>query len=383
MKRFIVFMIMVFFMILVLSEGIIRISSATDIKVRTGFTFDWWKSNANTDLVTSEEAIEGNQFYVPIRIGTQHQEFSFDILIGYINTNVDLSDGGSKSLTYVLDTKINFAYEILGNLPLDVLLGLDLNLPTGRTNLTTDELFLVVEPDLVSITTFGEGFNVNPTISLAGEWGDWMSGIGLGYNWRGKYDYSSEIKDYDPGDIINFTTETNYDFHLNWQGRFFSEFALFNKDKVGKEDWYQEGDFLLLGLGLNYYQAQWDADFTLRSILRGKSKRIQEEAVPIMSTEDKNSHGDEWIADFGMRYSLNDRTRLNSSVEFLWADENDYPSDSLIFVGKKQKFSIGVGASTLFASSLEGKIMLKGFYLNGEDRDYRGISIIAQLTTNF
>lgn len=379
MKRFVVFIVMISFMILVLSMGIIRISSATDIKVRTGFTFDWWKSNADTGL----EAIEGSQFYIPIRIGTQHKEFSFDILIGYINTNVDLSDGGSKSLSSILDTKVNCAYEISGKLPLDVLLGLDLNLPTGRTDLTTDDLFLVVDPELVSITKFGEGFNLNPTLSLAGEWGDWTAGIGLGYDWRGEYDYSSQIQDYDPGDIINFITESSYDFCLNWQGRFFTEFARFTKDKIGDEDWYQEGNFLLLGLGLNYYQAQWDTDFTLRSIIRGKSKWIQEGAVSIISTEDKNSHGDEWIADFALRYSLNDRIRFNSSFEFLWADENDYPSDSPIFIGKKQKLSLGVGTIALFASYLEGELKIKGFYLNGEDRDYRGISIIARLTTNF
>ena len=101
------------FLILVLSMGIIRISSATNIKVKTGFTFDWWKSNADNGL----EAIEGSQFYIPIRIGTQHKELSFDILTGYSTTNVDLSDGGSKSLSSVLDTKINCAYEISGKLP--------------------------------------------------------------------------------------------------------------------------------------------------------------------------------------------------------------------------------------------------------------------------
>ncbi len=53
---------------------------------------------------------------------------------------------------------------------------------------------LAIDSDLVSISGTGEGFNANPTLTLAEVWRTiGLGGIGIGYLVRGKYDYSEEL----------------------------------------------------------------------------------------------------------------------------------------------------------------------------------------------
>jgi hypothetical protein len=134
----------------------VGISSAVDINAQTGFHYDWW------DDTKDNKAWQSN---VPLRFEVRQQDFSLAVLTGYANTNLNPSPGGSRSLSHILDTKINLSYEILGKLPVDVLIGLDFNLPSGKTDLNEKELSLIMDADLISINNFGEGFNINPTLT--------------------------------------------------------------------------------------------------------------------------------------------------------------------------------------------------------------------------
>ncbi|MDI6753812.1 MAG: hypothetical protein QME78_05395 [Thermodesulfobacteriota bacterium] len=367
---------------LVMVSLVAGISSAADFQVQTGFQFDRWDDTTKA---------KGSQVYIPFRLEAQFQQFSFSVLTGYAYTYYDPSAGESRSLNHALDTKLNFSYEILEKLPVDVLIGLDFNLPTGKTALSQKELSLIMDAELVSINRFGEGMNVNPTLTVAKEWGNWVGGIGIGYIWRGKYDYSTNMKEYDPGDIFNFNAEIRYDFSRYWKARLFGNYTWYEKDQVLYTDQYKEGDFFLVGLGVYYSPQKWDAGFTLRNIIRMKSK-FQAQPSGVLAIEEKNSHGNEWIADLGLRYFLSERTTLKSYLQGLLIQENDYPADSSRYVGKRAKLSLGLGASRIFNPHLEAELLVKGFVMHDDEarfpeyrsaRTYRGFSVGAQLTGRF
>ncbi|OEU84529.1 MAG: hypothetical protein BA873_08365 [Desulfobulbaceae bacterium C00003063] len=358
------------------------ITSAVDIEVRTGLNYDWWESDSDD---------QGEQFFIPIQIDAQYEDFSCRVLTAYTYTSLDPSGGQDQSLSNIVDTKVNLSYKILEKFPVDILFGLDLNLPTGRTDLEEKELYLIMDPDLISITSLGEGFNINPIVTLAREWDKWVAGMGLGYMWRGEYDYSSNYKDYDPGDIFNLCAEVAYDFSPEWRSRLFGDYAQYGKGEVDNTDFYQEGDFFSVGLGVHHYQSTWDAGLTIKGIFRDKSEIQPYQGATSISTEDKNSHGDEWHADLSGRYFLDDKTTLNSALEFLWIDKNGYSSDSDFYIGKRNKISLGFGIVRLLRTYLEAELNVKGFYLDedenwyhpDDDRDYKGFSIGAKLTSRF
>ncbi len=386
-----------------------------DINTQIGFNYDWWDDNKNN---------KGRQFFIPMSLEARYRDLSVRLLTAEAYTHIDPVGSPSRSLTHLLDTKLNFSYEILGKLPVDILIGLDFNLPTGKTDLKERDRLLLMDPDIVSITNFGEGFNINPTLSVAKEWGNWVVGIGVGYIWRGEYDLRNKIfewthdmgpsvgsesfytKEFNPGDIFNATFEVRYDFTPNWNSRFFGGYTWFGKDRVDSFKFYQEGEVLLLGLGFYYKQKKWDAAFTIQSLFRDKSK-FKEEVTPAymspselyerwqsqpLSKEEKNSHGDEWTGNLSLRYFLSDKTIIKSFIQGLLITKNDYPSNSSRFIGQREKISLGLGLQRKLFTYFEGELYARGFLMHAEERffpeflserNYRGFSAGFQLTGRF
>lgn len=144
---------------------------AADISIQTGPEYDWWKS---------DEHERGYQFRMPIRIDAQQQSFSAFLVTAYANSHFNGSGGEDPSLSDITDTKVGCSYIGPDTLPFDILFGLDMNLPTGETDLDDDDLGIMMDADLISITSFGEGFNVNPSIVIARQWDKWAAGWGQG-----------------------------------------------------------------------------------------------------------------------------------------------------------------------------------------------------------
>lgn len=370
--------ILYIFIILSLTAGI---SNAADMQARTGFHYDWWDDNKEN---------RADQFYIPLRFDASRDNLSFNVLTGYANTHVEFPDQGNQTLSHMLDTKLNISYGIPDRLPVDVVLGLGFNLPTGKTDFDQDELILVMDSDLISLNKFGEGYNVNPTVSIAKEWGSLAAGLGIGYEWRGEYDFSDNLKDFDPGDVVNALLELDYLFEENLQGRLFTHYVRYGKDKVEGEDFYQEGQLYILGAGINYSRSGWDADVSLKSIFRDKSK-FQDTSGEIF-TEDRNNHGDEYHGDVIVRYFLDDKTTLKSSLQALFVTKNAYSGDSSNFVGRREKFTLGLGANRILSDNLEAELSLQGFIMHTEEAEfpthkdsnnYRGLSPAVYIINRF
>lgn len=356
-------------------------SYAANVEARTGFNLDYWADNQDSKAV---------QAHIPVEITYSRKNYSLGLLTGYANTRVENADKGDRTLSYMLDTKINFSYDFSKGLPFGLLFGLDLNLPTGKTDFKQEELVLIMDPDLVDITSFGEGYNINPTLSVAKEWGDLVAGAGIGYLWRGRYDFSEAVEDYNPGDIFNTSAEARYSFSPVWNGRVFGNYVWYGKDRVSGEDFYRAGDYYQLGAGLNYSRTKWQAALTVRSIFRKKSRTL--DAGGGLRTENSKSRGDEWAGDLSINYLLDDENTLKSFIQALQIAKNDYSADSSRFVGRREKYSIGLGASREFTKRLEGGVTLKGFTMRDAEanfpevksgRHYKGASFIVTLTTRF
>ena len=148
------------------------VGHAVDLSIQTGFDYNQWYSDHGS---------KGFQASVPVTILAEQSDFSVKALTSFTHTETDLYGDDSNSLSCVIDTKLNLTYAIIDKFFADCLLGFDVNLPTGRTDLDMDEVMLALDPDLVAITRFGEGLNFNPTFTLAKVWEKWAAGFGVGY----------------------------------------------------------------------------------------------------------------------------------------------------------------------------------------------------------
>lgn len=358
-------------------------SFGAEAAAQAGFEYDYWKDTRGN---------KGSQGFIPIRVDARFDALGVGVLTGAARTTFEPGGGPSESLTAFLDTKIVTSYEILGSLPVDILLGLDLNLPTGKTDLSAAEAVLVEDPELVTITSLGEGFNANPTVLVAKEFGPYVAGLGVGYDWRGKYDFSGQLglNDFDPGDIWTVSATLRRDFSQTAHVRLFGNASWFARDKVAGAAVHKEGSFYMAGVEGGRRFGRLAAMLKVRAIFRQKSEFLT--TLGALAAESRNSHGDEFRADVSADYALAGGTVLKSSLQGLWITSNGYSSDSPFFVGARKKAALGVGASRRLAASLEGEISLKGFLMKEEaaafplpraERTDRGISGVLKLTSRF
>lgn len=361
--------------------------SAIDWTVQGGVNYDWWKDSPDN---------KGWQTFVPLKIDARYQDFSVSLLSGYADTRFEPKVGESSSLSHSLDTKLNLSYEMVGKLPVDLLIGLDFNLPTGKTDLKQKDLVLIMDPDLIGVNKFGEGFDINPTLALAKEWGNWVGGIGVGYLWRDSYDFSTNSKDYHPSDIFTLTGEMRYFFSPAWSGRFFGKYAWYGEENwkvtTHREDFWKEGNFVNLGLGFQYTDKKWSTGLLLQAIFREKGKLKTE--IPPFATEADIKRGNEWVADLYGKYSFDDKTALKSVFEFLFIDKNfSSPLHQPFFTGKREKYSLALGITRTLWKHLDAEAYVKGFYMHAEggpefplfpdNRNFRGFSGGLLLTSRF
>ncbi len=365
--------------IMILPSGLF--AAAPSYRAETGFHLDWWES-PNRE--------KGLQYHIPIRLGIEYRDLEASVLSGYCYTTYDAPGEDRHSMADVLDTKLNFSYALIDRLPFDVMFGLDFNLPTGRTKLSDDDLTLVMDPDLVSITSFGEGFNVNPTISISKGWGSWLAGVGFGYIYRGEYDYGRNFQDYDPGDIYTVTGQLMYFYKGMWRFRAFANFSTYETDQLDDDNYYDEGDYFQWGLAALFYKSNYDVEFTIQNVIRGKSDFSYTTGGRISKEED-NSHGDEWIATLKAHYSPDDLTTFNLYVNYLYIDDNDYPESSIYYIGERQKITFGAGVKRNIMNLLTGEFNARGFFMHDDEawfhpddkQSYRGFSLELKLVASF
>jgi hypothetical protein len=354
---------------------------AAGLSIESGVQQEYWEDTRDSS---------GSQTLVPLRIEWSGGDASIGLLTGAVRATVDTPGAADRSLTHTLDTKLNLSYVVQGKLPVDLLFGMDVNLPTGETDLSAADLALIRDPEIVSITTFGEGVNVNPTISLAKVWGPWSTGLGIGYNVRRTYDVSTDagLTDYDPGDILSLNALLQRECSRGYVGRIFGKFSRFGKDRLRGADLFREGDYRMVGVGVSRAGSAWEADVNLRGTFRGKAEILPGGSlVP----EPERSRGDEWSAEASVRHALRKDVSLSGSVRGLIVAENGYPGGASRHNGSKEKIAFSIGCDRRFASGMAVGVGLKGFLMTEEaqsvpqfreERTSRGIALAFRIGLN-
>ncbi|MDD2734855.1 MAG: transporter [Desulfuromonadaceae bacterium] len=353
-------------------------SLATDLQLQSGATFDWWKDNHDA---------RASQLTFPLLFTGTRDNLSFRLITAYTHTS--LSTGSMDiSMNGLLDTKIGATYRLSDKLPFELLLGLDFNLPTGHTNLSADETRLVMDPDLLPINSYGEGFNINPTVTIAKGWNNWTFALGVGYLWRGSYDFSEDLKDYQPGMVFNTVAEARYYYQANSYARIFSGYTVYSTDTANGKDLLQEGDVFQIGGSLIHaVNPSLKLTAGLREIIRGDVKDYKKSATE----QNQNAYnGDETIIDLGGSYALDSKTTLSVPLQLRFMADNGNSGDS--HVGAKEKYSLGAGVTREITPVLSADFTLKGYYKHDDPtripepydaRTFTGVGIAASLTGRF
>jgi hypothetical protein len=224
---------------------------------------------------------------------------------------------------------------------LEVRLGLDLDLPTGQAGLKTSDLAAVQDEDLALLERFGEGLDVNPTLSVYRGFGLFGLGAGVGYFHRGSYDSTRDFvnDDLDPGDEL--TAVILGDVLLGDAWRLLGQvgFTAYGADERGGRETFEEGDEVDLRAALEWRPEPWWVVVAVRDVIRTKADRL--DASGRLATEPRSSRGNDFRGAVTVGYILDDVWSLALGVEVRHVWANDYPADDPLHDGGRTKVAVG------------------------------------------
>jgi hypothetical protein len=135
----------------------------------------------------------GSQFYNPLGVemtGSPFQNWNFDLVgrAGYVYGSQSVGPF-SGSVSTPTDSTFSGTATYTGFGGVQPYATLMMNLPTGEASLNGTSTFARMDPDLVPVPTYGEGFNIGPTVGVTVPLGKELTVVvNGGYTHRGQYD---------------------------------------------------------------------------------------------------------------------------------------------------------------------------------------------------
>ena len=139
----------------------------------------------------------GSQWYIPFAlqvIGRPNDDFKFELLGrgGWVNSRQS-TPGFSGEVSTFTDTQVSTTVTYYGFNGIQPFVALNLNIPTGKSSLPGTAANARMDPDLVGIASFGEGWNIGPTIGFnLPITRNLMFTTSAGYTLRGKFDREAD-----------------------------------------------------------------------------------------------------------------------------------------------------------------------------------------------
>src|SRR5262249_49068767 len=174
-----------------------RPAAADEWTFRTGGHIDYYSAD------TKSGQGDGKQILAPFGLWYDAPRWGASVRGSYGTSQHQLDGQPNAEITGFTDTTVGGDFRFTGAAT-EIRPGLDLDLPTGASRLKNSQLAAVQDQDLAALQRFGQGFDVNPTITAYRSFGGWGLGAGLGYLWTGEYDPTQNVPndDYDPGDQL-------------------------------------------------------------------------------------------------------------------------------------------------------------------------------------
>lgn len=336
--------LMLIFVLLIFAGEIY--SQTQDGILRTGFVVQIW-SIEDVNQSISENTFPIEVIY-PIRENINIQ----------FNHSPAVSRWGQVNLSGLSDTWIRSSYAFLNK---RALLSLGFGLPTGKTELDTNESdlsgFLSQNAFKFRLPVFGQGLTISLGSMYAHPLNDKATiGFGANFVYRGKYKYSKSQPDaYDPGEQISGNLGFDYLIIPNLRSNMDLIISYYTADKFGKTKKFVSGLKFSSKLGLQYqytngyvwmrayYSAKgknetWDGqavvpdsinrNITLRELETGTKLGLSEMLFILVSgeirsyveNENKQGWADIYGAGVGCELRVSDRFAISMGTKLFYGD---------------------------------------------------------------
>ena len=327
-----------------------------------------WNGNRGFPPLAVGPPGSGWQYYVPMGLQvTANPNSNFKLEIGartgYASSQQNTL-GQQGSLSTWLDTSLSTTATYLGINGIQPFVSLNFNLPTGKSALFGREILARQDPDLVAVSTFGEGFNVGPTVGANIPISQsFIATVAVGYTYRGSYDKDSLANAatftpflgptavFSPGDIFSANVGLSY-AQSNWTVQVTGQIMLESKSQAAgilatggagtfySGDLFKTGDrYILSGTGTYAWTTFWT------SVLTASWTHINHNDVllanlPPLIAELFNSNNNVVVASLENKFVIGSWT-LGPTAGYFYRDNNSWAPTNGQFVSAKSRWSAG------------------------------------------
>lgn len=335
---------------------------------------------------------EGGEFTIPVSLEYEQRVWFFRVDTAYSRAAVRPGMTSKKTLSSLTDSFCTVSYTLFQR-PVNILLGLDLNFPTGKEQLSQKEKIVEAgeNNDLFKIDDFGEGLNVGFHLGLVKEMTDLRVGIYGGYTFYGEYDPTRDIvdDDFNPGNQLLLMTA--FDWQVSPQFLFdtFLAYSYFGSDKINSEPVFQEGGKLVVGGGLYGQYEPFSFNFNWQHAVQAKNDELVEESL---ETEAENSNRFEFLGSLDLGYACSPEFVLHwlSDIRYYGESKRKSPVNGRPYEGKRTRYALGPGFSYIYDQHISYHGLAKYFVLNQEphvlledDVTLHGINVGIGMTYTF
>ena len=317
-----------------------------------------WKGTRGTPAGLSTERGSGTQVYTPFAVqlvGLPNDLLKVEFLGrgGWVRARQS-TNGVSGEVSTMTDTVVSGTATYLGLNGIQPFISLNANLPSGKAALMGDAANARMDPDLVEISTFGEGWNVGPsagfnlplTPSL-------ILPASAGFTARGPFDRETSLAAtpgtpqsltrIDPGDVTTATLGLAYG-DGSWSAKVVGTVSEETTTQEAGVALYKAGRRYLAHASLSYSQPDgWGVTTLNGSFAHSNRNQAMFPGAPGLLTETLNANanvyriGLEHLAPVGSLW-------LGPTGSYLRRDSNAYDSMTLQYVPAKDRYSAGMVA---------------------------------------
>jgi hypothetical protein len=354
--------------VLMSATGGVPSARAADVAVATPTALSAWSATLNTEVRyqswTSDRGFplfrvplggggRGSQLYVPTAINVSGRPFGdlqwdFTTRAGYVKARQSTT-GTEGSVSTATDTQVSGTATYTGINGLQPYLSLMLNLPTGRSALYGTTRFARMDPDLVDVPTYGEGFNAGPsagvnvpiTTSL-------LASFSVGYTYRGPFDREGLIDAttliqptdrVNPGDVVTGTATLGYvGNNVMLQGSF--SYAAETQTTVTGIPQYRAGGRYVVTGSANYTWSPSWASSVNAFWNHGNRNEVLNAGLGVLVTEAFNSNTDVVRVNVEHTYSSG-ALSIGPVGSYLRRFRNSWDPLRFAFVPAKTRWSLG------------------------------------------
>lgn len=357
-----------------------------------------WKGDRGSPPNFNTAPGSGSQWYVPVALQVTGKpvdvvKAQFLVRSGWVRSEQS-TDGLSGTVATITDTVMSGTWTFLGINGVQPFVALSANAPTGKSALFGTEANARMDPDLVEIGSFGEGWNIGPSAGLSIPLTDQlMLTASVGYTWRGPFDRersSSEINpavqtptNLDPGDVLTGTLTLGYqDRDVTWS----ATGAVSEETKTTENgvDLYKAGRrYVVSATVARNWPGQWGQTTVNASYAHSNRNEVLFLGTSALVQEVVNTNSDLYRVALQHLFLVDDTLALGPTASYLHRNNNSYGAGTLQFVPAKERWAVGGLARKALTQNVTFNVRGEYVWTDEDERPASGDVMFSVLANDF